>query len=221
MVTLGRCMTKTEAFFLLNIQEDYSVEEAVDSYLEKCFEIRQFIFRTPLVLKLAGKRAQQLLKLHEAILLLVAIHEVPASTSQAFQNQLKNYEEEFTYFIDTRTVHVDFKVTTEMVPTELIEAFEREEAKWKLHFSSVYTGDWLAFFLQKWVLTEFKFYEHFLHLFADKVKENQAAKQIDKLPTPQLKILVKELVTNNLQAEQLDQLSAEIQRMQKALQLGI
>lgn len=221
MVTLGGRMTKTEAYFLLNVQEDYSVEEAVDSYLEKCFEIRQFIFRTPLVLKLAAKRAQQLLKLHEAILLLVPLSEVPASTSQAFQAQLKHFEKDFTYFIETRTVRVDFEVTTAMVPTELIEAFEREEAKWKLHFSSVYTGDWLAFFLQKWVLTEFKFYEHFLTLFADKVKENEAAKQIDKLPTPQLKMLVKELVNNNLQADQLLQLSAEIQRMQKALQLGI
>ena len=215
-------MTKAEACFILGVDETADSESVVDQYLEKCFEIRKFIFRTPLVTKLASKRASQLVKMHWATHLLVASEDYPSSSSKAFQAKLEHYKQAFNQFMATGELPKITRGAPSLDPTEIIENFERQEAEIKLLFSNVYTGDWLAFFLNQWVRLELDYNAQLVEKLEDQIVEDaEPFKQADKLPTPELKKLVHGLVEKSNNAELTLRLSSELKRMVKAIELGV
>lgn len=215
-------MTKAEACFILGVEENADDEHAIDQYLEKCFEIRKFIFRTPLVTKLASKRATQLLKMHRATDLLVAPENYPASSSKAFRSQLEHYKDSFNQFMASGELTETTSGARSADPTEIIEHFEQQEAQIKLLFSNVYTGDWLAFFLTRWVRLELDYNAQLVEKLEDQIlEEAEPFKQADKLPTPELKKLLHGLAEEPNNAELNQRLSSELKRMIKAIKLGV
>ncbi|MAX81564.1 MAG: hypothetical protein CL843_15495 [Crocinitomicaceae bacterium] len=222
-------MNKAEAILLLNVAETAPVEAWVDAYSEKCFEIRQFIFRTPLVPKLAMKRAMQLMKLHEAVQLFVPIDELPPRTAKAFEAHLTEHQEAFEQF-DFSTIEIPsidkskaiFNATDDLL--EVVRSFETQEAHLKWLFSGMYTGDWLGYFLVQWVLLELAFYQVVIAILSPKIneeKDHSIPKQAEKIPTNQWITWLNQYKIGEVNLPENQIFIKEVLRMKKALEMGL
>lgn len=215
-------MTKEEAELQLQVVAQDDPESIVEAYSTKCFEIRTFLFRTPLVPQLALKRAQKLWKLHMAVTLLVDNTLLPPRSSAAMDQKYRLFEQEFSRY--EPQLHLEKQVEKmhaaffcgQTNHHAAIVSFEQQEQQLKLLFSNAYLGNWMSFFLEQWAALELAFYQRLLSLEQIELDHAQPNKQSEKCSTIQLRAFLSDRA--NKENEQ--QLMREWARMNKALQMS-